>query len=82
MATTISTSQTYDSAARTAGDTYTINSGAIFTIDSDTRDGKNAPGSRAGSMSSFTMTAATGGTCLLDGRYVWIINYDGLIWFA
>lgn len=79
MATTISTSQTYDSAARTAGDTYTINSGAIFTIDSDTRDGKNAPGSRAGSMGSFTMTATTGGKVLLDGSKVWLIKYDGLI---
>ena len=79
MATTISTSQTYDSAARTAGDTYTINSGAVFTIDSDTRDGKNAPASRAGSMSSFTMTAASGGQVLIDGTQVWIIAYDGLI---
>jgi hypothetical protein len=79
LATTISTSQTYDSAARTAGDTYTITSGATFTIDSDTRDGKNAPASRAGSMSSFTMTAATGGTVLLDGSKVWIIDYDGRI---
>jgi hypothetical protein len=33
---TITTSQTFDSAARTAGEAFTINSGAIFTIDSDT----------------------------------------------
>lgn len=78
MATTISTNQTYDSAARTAGDTYTINSGAIFKIDSDTRDGKNAPAARAGSWGSFTMTAATGGEVLLDGTTVWVIDYDGL----
>jgi len=78
MATTISTDQTYDSVARIAGDTYTINSGAIFTIDSDTRDGKNAPASRAGSWSSFTMTAATGGTVIIDGTKVWVIKYDGL----
>jgi hypothetical protein len=79
MATTISTSQTYDSAARTAGNTYTIQSGAVFTVDSDTRDGKNAPAARAGSWSSFTMTAASGGTVLLDGTKVKYIKYDGLI---
>jgi hypothetical protein len=78
MATTISTSQTYDSAARTAGDTYTIQAGAVFTIDSDTRDGKNSPAARAGSMSSFTMTAATGGKVVIDGSKVKYIKYDGL----
>lgn len=76
---TISTSQTFDSAARTAGEAFTINSGAVFTIDSDTRDGKNAAASRAGSMSSFTMTAATGGEVVIDGTKVWLIAYDGLI---
>jgi len=76
---TISTSQTFDSAARTAGEAFTINSGAVFTIDSDTRDGKNAAASRAGSMSSFTMTAASGGQVLVDGTKVWLIAYDGRI---
>jgi len=76
---TISTSQTFDSAARTAGEVFTINSGAVFTIDSDTRDGKNAAASRAGSIGSPAMTAATGGEVLLEGRNVWIIDYDGLI---
>jgi hypothetical protein len=76
---TISTSQTFDSAARTAGETFTINSGAVFTIDSDTRDGKNAAATRAGSMGSFTMTAATGGEVVLDGTNVWVIDYDGRI---
>lgn len=76
---TISTSQTFDSAARTAGETFTIQSGAVFTIDSDTRDGKNAAASRAGSMGSFTMTAATGGEVVLDGTNVWVIDYDGRI---
>lgn len=76
---TISTSQTFDSAARSAGEAFTINSGAVFTIDSDTRDGKNAAASRAGSMSSFTMTAATGGEVVLDGTNVWVIDYDGRI---
>ena len=76
---TISTSQTFDSAARTAGEAFTINSGAVFTIDSDTRDGKNAAAARAGSMSSFTMTAASGGQVLVDGTKVWLIAYDGRI---
>ena len=76
---TISTSQTFDSAARSAGEAFTINSGAVFTIDSDTRDGKNAAAARAGSMGAFTMTAATGGRVLIDGRNVWVIDYDGLI---
>lgn len=76
---TISTSQTFDSAARTAGEAFTINSGAVFTIDSDTRDGKNAAASRAGSMSSFTMTAASGGEVVIDGTNVWLIAYDGRI---
>ncbi len=76
---TISTSQTFDSAARTAGETFTINSGAVFTIDSDTRDGKNAAAARAGSMSSFTMTAASGGEVVIDGTKVWLLAYDGRI---
>lgn len=76
---TISTSQTFDSAARTAGETFTIQSGAVFTIDSDTRDGKNAAASRAGSMGSFTMTAASGGQVVVDGTKVWLIAYDGRI---
>jgi hypothetical protein len=76
---TISTSQTFDSAARVAGEAFTINSGAILTIDSDTRDGKNAAAARAGSIGSFTMTAGTGGEVLCDGTKVWIIFYDGLI---
>jgi hypothetical protein len=30
-------------------------------------------------MSSFTMTAASGGEVLIDGTAVWVIDYDGLI---
>jgi hypothetical protein len=75
---TISTSQTFDSAARTAGEAFTIQAGAVFTIDSDTRDGKNSAAARAGAISSFTMTAATGGKVVLDGSKVKYIKYDGL----
>lgn len=75
---TISTSQTFDSAARTAGEAFTIQAGAVFTIDSHTRDGKNSAAARAGSMSSFTMTAATGGKVVIDSSKVKYIKYDGL----
>lgn len=75
---TISTSQTFDSAARVAADTYTIQSGAVFTIDSDTRDGKNSPAARAGSLASFTMTAASGGKVVIDSSKVRYIKYDTL----
>jgi hypothetical protein len=74
---TISTSQSFDASARTAGETFTINSGAVFTIDVDTRYHKNAPASGLGSVSSFTMTAATGGTVLIDGTKVWLLPYTG-----
>jgi hypothetical protein len=74
---TISTSQTLDSAARSAGEAMTIQSGATLTIDTHTRFHKNAPASATGALSSFTMTAATGGRCLIDGRNVWMVPYDG-----
>lgn len=74
---TISTSANFDAAARTAGETFTINSGATLTIRTDTRYHKNAPASGTGSLGSFTMTAATGGRCLIDGTQVWMIPYDG-----
>jgi hypothetical protein len=75
---TISTSQTFDSAARTAGEAFTINSGAVFTIDSHTRDGKNSAAARAGSLGAFTMTAVTGGKVVIDSSKVKYIKYDGL----
>lgn len=75
---TISTSQTLDSAARTAGEAMTITNGAVFTIDTDTRYHKNAPASGTGSLGSFTMTSATGGEVLVDGRNVrWIAYTSG-----
>jgi len=75
---TISTSQTFDSAARTAGEAFTIQAGAVLTIDSHTRDGKNSAISRLGSMGAFTMTAATGGKVVIDSSKVKYIKYDGL----
>jgi hypothetical protein len=74
---TISTSQTLDSAARSAGEAMTISGGATLTIDTHTRYHKNAPASGTGSLGAFTMTAAAGGRCLIDGRNVWMIPFDG-----
>lgn len=74
---TISADANFDDAARTAGEAFTINSGATLTIRTDTRFHKNAPAAAAGSIGAFTMTAATGGRCLIDGTQVWQIPYDG-----
>jgi len=72
---TISTSQDLDSAARSAGEAMTIQSGAVLTINTDTRYHKNAPASGTGSLGSFTMTSATGGEVLVDGTDVRWIPY-------
>jgi hypothetical protein len=78
MAVTISTSQDWDSAARAAGEATTIDSGAILTVNTDTRYHKNAPASGTGTFSSITMTSATGGELLIDGRDVrWLAITDG-----
>ena len=73
---TITTSQTLDSAARTAGETFTIQNGAVFTINTHTRFHANAPASATGSLGSFTMTAATGGECFIDGSKVRMVAYS------
>lgn len=72
---TISTSQDWDSAARTAGETITINSGATLTINTDTRYHKNAPASGTGSLGSITMSDVSGGTLLIDGRAVRLLPF-------
>lgn len=75
---TISTSQDLDSAARSAGEAMTITSGAVLTINTDTRYHKNAPASGTGSLGSFTMTSATGGQVLVDGTEVrWMAYVSG-----
>ena len=74
---TISASTTLDAAARTAGEAFTIQNGAIFTINTHTRFHANAPASATGSLSSFTMTAASGGECFIDGQSVRMIAYSG-----
>lgn len=74
---TISASTTLDAAARTAGEAFTIQNGAIFTIDTHTRFHANAPASATGSLGSFTMTAASGGECFIDGQSVRMVAYSG-----
>lgn len=75
---TISTSQTLDSASRSAGEAFTITSRAVFTIDTDTRYHKNAPAGGTGALGSFTMTDASGGEVLIDGRNVrWLPFVSG-----
>lgn len=78
MAVTISASQDWDSAARAAGEAVTIQSGAVLTINTDTRYHKNAPASGTGSLGAITMTSVTGGELLIDGRNVrWLAITGG-----
>lgn len=59
---TITTSAYNDAAARTAGEAMTINSGAVWTIRTDTRVHANAPASNTGSLGSVTIN---------EGELVW-----------
>jgi hypothetical protein len=59
---TITISQTLDSAARTAGETMTINSNAVLTVHTDTRVHANAPASMTGSIGSQTIN---------EGEIIW-----------
>jgi hypothetical protein len=77
MAVTISTSQDWDSAARAAGEATTIQSGAVLTVNTDTRYHKNAPASGTGTFGAITMTAVTGGELLIDGTDVRWLPYTG-----
>jgi len=54
------------------GDNVTINTGAILTINSDSRwGGQNAV------IGNITIDTASGGQCNIDGTTVWWIAYDG-----
>lgn len=59
---TISVSAYNDEAARTAGESITINSGAVWTVRTDLRHHANAPASNLGSLASYTIT---------EGEIVW-----------
>jgi len=54
------------------GEDVTINSGAILTINSDSRWGQ-----QAAVIGNITISTATGGECLIDGTTVWWIAFDG-----
>jgi hypothetical protein len=54
------------------GETYTINTNATLTLNSDSRWGQ-----QAAVLGAITIDATTGGRCLIDGRDVWWIPYDG-----
>lgn len=78
MAVTISASQDWDSAARAAGEATTIQSGAVLTVNTDTRYHKNAPAAGTGTFGAITMTSTTGGELLIDGRNVrWLAITGG-----
>lgn len=65
---TIATSQYLDStAARTAGEAWTINSGAVLTVRTDTRTHAYAPASMLGSLGSNTLSE---GEILWDARNI------------
>lgn len=57
------------------GDVYNISDGATLTIDQDSRYGLN--GTTSASIERIGIATATGGTCLIDGRYVRLIPFTG-----
>lgn len=70
---TVSASRNLDdiaNAALTNGATITINTGAVLTMNSDTRWSQ-----RAAVPLSITIDAASGGELLMDGRDVWWLPY-------
>ncbi len=71
---TISTNTYLDGGvARTAGEAWTMNSGAIFTIRTDTRVHANAPASFTGSLGSNTVTE---GGVVWDSTAVRVVPYS------
>jgi hypothetical protein len=70
---TITISQTLDSAARTAGETMTINSNAVLTVHTDTRIHANAPASMTGSIGSQTITE---GEIIWDGQNIRQVDFN------
>lgn len=59
--------------ARTAGETWTVNAGAKFTVRTDSRIHANAPASMTGSLGSIT---CNDGEVIFDGRNVRWMAYD------
>jgi len=70
---TITTDTYLDDSARTAGETWSIGSGAKLTVRTDTRWHANSPASMTGSFGNQTITD---GEILYDGRNVRWLTYD------
>ena len=70
---TITTDTYADDAARTAGEAMTINSGAKWTIRTDTRTHANAPASNTGSLGSVTVNE---GEVIWDSRNIRWMPYN------
>ena len=70
---TISTSAYNDAATRTAGESITVNGGAVWTIRTDNRHHANAPASNTGSLASYTITE---GEIVWDSRNIRWMPYD------
>lgn len=67
---TITTDTYLDSAARTAGESWTINNGAKLTIRTDTRWHAGSPASMTGSLGSITGATTATGILEVDGTKV------------
>lgn len=70
---TITTATYLDSAARTAGEAMTINSGGQLTIRTDTRVHANAPASMTGYLGAVTINE---GKCIIDAQNVRWLAYN------
>lgn len=74
---TITTNTTLDAASRTAAEAYTIQNGAVFTIDTHVRYHNGVSGlAGAAGLGSFTMTGASGGEVFVDATKVKMVAYN------
>lgn len=72
---TITSNSDMDSlATKTGADVYNVN-GAVLTINSDTRWGKNTS-STIGPFGNITVSSTLGGSVVIDGTQVWLLPFD------
>ena len=72
---TITSDSDFDSlSTKAGGDTYTIN-GAVLTMNSDTRWGKNSTAT-TGVFGNIDISITLGGSLVVDGTQVWWMAYD------
>lgn len=76
MTTFTITTDTYidDLTPKTGGDTYVVN-GAVLTINSDSRWGKNTSAT-TGPLGNTSISSTLGGSIIIDGTTVWLVPYD------